>query len=76
MIVAPLIRAHPGTIGLLTSLGGVWASFVEVLPDALRVLNLVIAFLIGVISFALKVREWKDKRRAKAKKPPAHDERS
>ena len=64
------IKTHPATIGLLSSLGGVWASFVEVLPATLRVLNLVLAFLIGALSLALKIREWRRKRRARDTSPP------
>lgn len=68
--LAYFLKTHPATTGIISSLGGVWISFLEVLPMYLRVINMGLATCIAILSLALKIREWRRKRRARIISPP------
>lgn len=68
--VLTALKTHPTAVGLISSLGSLWLSFLEVLPAYLRLINLALAMAIGIISLALKLREWRNKQRNRATESP------
>jgi hypothetical protein len=55
-----LLSKHP-TIGVFSSIGGSILPTIEALTPLLQFSGLVIGLLIGAITLALKINEWKDK---------------